>query len=121
MERSTNRPEKIDRYELMLRQAIRECPVPSKENPASNPFEAMELQIPFLADILYRLSVEHGIEWNVFRSDVLDLLTHERTVNVAAKGSVKTRPFAADLKDTHALIVLALDAMPPDPEGRPGE
>jgi hypothetical protein len=106
---------KHERYELMLRQALRECPVPSKEAAPSNPYEEIELRAPFLADILYRLSIEHGVSWNDFREEVLLLITNESPVKVGKRDGASKRGFAADLAATHSLIVLALDSMPPDP------
>jgi hypothetical protein len=104
----------LDRYQLILRQGLDEL------KPALSPQKAKAVaqqseMAPQLGDILYRLCVEHGIEFNGFRESSIELISQEKPVMSAARRAGK--PFAAEFEKFHPLILLALETMPPDAVG----
>lgn len=107
--------ELLDRYELILSQALDELGPLDLPDDQQEAFQTQALLAPDLGDILYRLSIEHGIEFTPFRETVISLISDHKPA-MAANGSGKERsePFAADLEEAHPLIILALEMMPPD-------
>lgn len=105
----------LERYELILSQALEELgPVDFPEE-AEKQFEVQALLAPDLGDILYRLSVEHGVAFTPFRETVISLISEPREAMAAhRRGPGSERPFAVDLEHAHALILLSLEMMPPD-------
>ncbi len=104
----------LEQYELVLDQALSE--LSQLETPAElNHLERQATLAPDLGDILYRLTVEHGIAFTPFRETVIALIT-ERQEALHAHGleGRGARPFAADVEHAHSLILLSLEMMPPD-------
>lgn len=103
--------ELLDRYQLILRQGLTEL----KPAISSQPSQALQEQTemaPLLGDILYRLCVEHGVEFNAFRESAIELISKEKPVPAGARRSAKS--FGAGFERFHPLILLALETMPPD-------
>ena len=110
----------LARYELIISQALTELNPPAiSTEPAQAAQQHGELAFG-LGDILYRLSIEHGVPFNQFRQDTIDLLTAQRPVTARApkaggKGQTPP-PFAASFAGYHPTILLALETMPQDLE-----
>jgi hypothetical protein len=105
----------LARYEQILSQGLTELgpvQVPQDEK------QAAALQVALasvLGDALYRLSIEHGVGYNPFRETVISLIADKKPALASRTGPARdTRPFAAKLSEHHALILLALEIMPPD-------
>lgn len=98
----------IERYQLILKQALDEM------KPAlagQEPDEHTDLAFA-LGDVLYRLCIEHGVEYNGFRDIAIDLISREKPVLSGARRPSKA--FGAGFEKFHPLILLALETMPPD-------
>lgn len=105
----------LDRYELILSQALRELGSLSMPEDQQEQFELQRTVAPDLGDILYRLSVEHGVAFTPFRETVITLISEPQKALTARKTrGGRPRPFAGDFEDAHGLILLALEVMPPD-------
>jgi len=105
----------LERYELILSQSVNELGPLDLPADLDQQFETQALLAPDLGDILYRLSVEHGVAFTPFRETVIALISEPQEAMAArGKGSPSGRPFAEGLEHAHALILLALEMMPPD-------
>jgi hypothetical protein len=104
--------ELLDRYQLILRQGLTELKPSISPQPAQAAQEQSEMA-PALGDILYRLCIEHGVEFNAFRESSIELITKEKPV--PAGGRRGSKAFGAGFERFHPLILLALETMPPDP------
>lgn len=98
-----------ERYDGLVRQAIGEVAV--GEMPTTPELLARVHQdfAQPLGDILYRLCIEYGIEWNEFRESTIDALVR-RPMKVGANGH---HPLAG-IEVYHDLVLLALETMPAD-------
>ena len=100
------------RYEHIILQALEELgPI---EVPESSE-QARELQgdlASTLGDVLYRLTIEHGVPFAPFRETVISILAGPEPASVAAFGKSSPRPFAAAFETEHPLVLLALEMMP---------
>jgi predicted secreted protein len=103
--------ELLDRYQLILKQGLSELKPAISAQPAQAAQEQGEMA-PALGDILYRLCIEHGVEFNGFRDSAIELISKEKPVVAGARRGAKS--FGAGLERFHSLIVLALETMPPD-------
>lgn len=104
----------LERYELILSQSLDELGPLDLPTDLDQQFEAQAMLAPDLGDILYRLSVEHGVAFTPFRETVITLISEpQEAMALRGKGAPR-RPFAADLEHAHALILLSLEMMPPD-------
>jgi hypothetical protein len=65
--------ELLDRYQLILRQGLSELKPEISPQPAQAIQEQGEMA-PALGDILYRLCIEHGVEFNGFRESAIELI-----------------------------------------------
>lgn len=94
----------LERYELILTQGVQELrervPEPPEGGWAVSAAED-------LGDILYRLTIEHGLPFATFRETVMGILLEE------ADTPNRTR-FAPEVARWHGLIVLALEMLPID-------
>lgn len=68
-----------------------------------------------LGDSLYRLCLEHGVEWNGFREACIAAFAGPAPILIGRQGRAP-EPFAAALTAQHPLILLALEIMPADPD-----
>ncbi len=103
-----------DRYDVLVKQAIGEVAVGDMP---TTPEMLARIHQDFaqpLGDILYRLCVEYGIDWNEFRESTIDALVR-RPLKVGAKSK---RPLEG-IEVYHDLVLLALETMPAD-ELEPG-
>jgi len=103
----------LDRYELILSQALQELgplEIPAEQQ---EQFEFQAVTAPDLGDVLYRLTVEHAVAFTPFRETVISLIT-QRSEVATTPGLRPGTPFAAHLEESHHLILLALEMMPPD-------
>jgi predicted secreted protein len=103
--------ELLDRYQLILRQGLSELKPAISPEPAQAAQEQSEMA-PAFGDILYRLCIEHGVEFNGFRESAIELITKEKPVPAGARRASKS--FGAGFERFHPLILLALETMPPD-------
>lgn len=105
----------LERYELILSQSLDELGPVAIPDDADKQFEVQALLAPDLGDILYRLTVEHSVAFTPFRETVIHLIgePHQAMATQRARGYPE-EPFAARLEHAHALILLALEMMPPD-------
>jgi predicted secreted protein len=103
--------ELLDRYQLILKQGLSELKPAISSQPARAAQEQSEMA-PALGDILYRLCIEHGVEFNGFREASIQLISIEKPVPAGARRGSKA--FGAGLERFHSLILLALETMPPD-------
>ena len=103
--------ELIDRYQLIIKQGLGELKPALSAQPAKAAQEQSEMA-PALGDILYRLCVEHGVEFNGFRESAIELISQEKPVMSGARR--QSKPFGAGFEKFHPLILLALETMPPD-------
>jgi hypothetical protein len=104
--------ELLDRYQLILRQGLTELKPAISSQPAQALQEQTEMAPPF-GDIIYRLCVEHGVEFNAFRESAIELISKEKPVAAGAHRAAK-KAFGAGFERFHPLILLALETMPPD-------
>ena len=105
-----------ERFELVVRQALEEVGVGEMPTTAELVARVHQDYAAPLGDALYRLCIEHGVEWNTFRESVIDaVLRRPAKVGAAAK-----RPLAG-VESFHDLILLAVETMPPDGLDVPGE
>ena len=105
----------LERYELILSQSLDELGPLAIPDDAERQFELQALLAPDLGDILYRLTIEHSVAFTPFRETVISLIAEPHQA-MASRGSrgYTDGPFAAHLEHAHALILLALEMMPPD-------
>ncbi len=68
-----------------------------------------------LGDSLYRLCIEHGLDWNGFRAACITAFAGPAPILIGREGG-SPQPFAMALSPHHPLLLLALEVMPPDPE-----
>jgi hypothetical protein len=110
--------ELLQRYETILGQGLVELGPFSSPPDDPTPQTALEVQAeraPDLGDILYRLTIEHGVPFTPFRETVISLISEpQEAVAAGARSKGGRRRFAADLEEAHPLILLALEMMPPD-------
>ncbi len=107
--------ELLARYELILTQALAELGPVTRPKSAEKAFEADAIAAPDLGDILYRLCIEHGVAYTPFRETVIKLISDPApTARVSKSGQTRTKPFGDAMLADHALILLALEMMPPD-------
>lgn len=107
----------LERYELILSQGLKELAGAEIASEESEGLDLEAMLAPVLGDVLYRLTIEHGVAFTPFRETVLALISESqphRAVAGPRSASSARRPFAADLADAHGLIILALEVMPPD-------
>ena len=104
--------ELLERYQLILRQGLDELKPTLSPQPAKAALEQSEMA-PALGDIIYRLCIEHGVDFNGFRDSTIELISQEKPVMSGARGASKA--FGAGFEKFHPLILLALETMPPDP------
>ena len=104
--------ELLDRYELILTQAVEELGELEIPEDRKKAYELQAILAPTLGDILYRLTVEHGIEYTPFRETVIGLIADQDSVHAAPD-----EVFAPESQDLHSLILLALEMMPADSPG----
>lgn len=106
----------LERYELILQQALDELghiAVPTTDEEA---FDQQAELAPALGDILYRLTIEHGVPFTEFRDTVIRLISAEPSEKLeGASSEPEQDAFARALEPRHGLILLALEVMPPDP------
>jgi predicted secreted protein len=103
--------ELLDRYQLILRQGLTELKPEISTQPAQAAHDQSEMA-PALGDILYRLCIEHGVEFNGFRESAIELISKEKPVPAGARRAPKA--FGAGFERFHPLILLALETFPPD-------
>lgn len=107
--------ELLARYELILQQGLAELGPVRRPANIQKAFEADAMAAPDLGDILYRLCIEHGVAYTPFRESVIKLISEPAPMSRSSgTGQHRVKPFAADMAEDHALIVLALELMPPD-------
>jgi hypothetical protein len=107
----------LQRYELILAQALEELAALGLEADSDEGLDLDATLAPPFGDILYRLTVEHGVGFTPFRETVLSLISESephRAVAGSRSGRLPGRNFAASLAQAHGLIILALEMMPPD-------
>jgi len=107
--------ELIKRYEIMLQQALDELgpfEFPEDEELVQEVCDALA---PAVADVLYRLSIEHGVSFAPFKETVIAILSGQQPALVAQGAKKEPRPFAADLEPAHSMFILALEMMPTEP------
>lgn len=68
-----------------------------------------------LGDVLYRLCIEHGVEWNGFREACIAAFAGPAPILIGRQGRAP-EPFAIAIAGHHPLILLALEMMPADPD-----
>ncbi|MAG57758.1 MAG: hypothetical protein CMJ83_15835 [Planctomycetes bacterium] len=107
--------ELLERYELILCQALDELGPVDMPTERHKVFEVQAVLAPDLGDILYRLTVEHGVAFTPFRETVISLISEpsEAVARRSASAGLDG-PFANDVEHAHPLILLALEMMPPD-------
>ena len=107
--------ELLERYEVILNQALKELGPIELPKDSQKAFQVQAVLAPVLGDILYRLTVEHGVAFTPFRESVISLIA-DRKPALAPSGAPAPAPrgFAAALEASHPLILLALEMMPPD-------
>lgn len=107
--------ELLERYELILTQALKELGPVELPADAQKAFQVQAVLAPVLGDVLYRLTIEHGVAFTPFRESVINLIADRKPAIAggSATGS-RPRPFASKLEPVHPLILLALEMMPPD-------
>ena len=109
--------ELLERFELILSQGLDELAQTQVDEESDSGLDLQALLAPTLGDILYRLTIEHGVSYTTFRDTVISLISESKPQRAVA-GSRGTdgdgRPFAARLAKSHSLIILALEMMPPD-------
>src|SRR5262245_12408541 len=103
--------ELLERYQLILKQGLGELKPALSPQPAKAAQEQSEMA-PALGDILYRLCIEHGVEFNGFRESAIELISQEKPVPSGARRASKV--FGAGFEKFHPLILLALETMPPE-------
>lgn len=103
----------LERYELILQQSLDELGEPKKTLTDEEAFDQQADLAPQLGDILYRLTIEHGVPFSNFRDTVIRLIS-EPTQAVTKRDGAPLGLFAAALEPKHGLILLALEVMPPD-------
>ncbi len=111
--------ELLERYELIFFQALNELNPPALSESAPELARQHGELAPPLGDILYRLAIEHGVPYNQFRRDSIELLVLQKPVTAPAgkRAAKKSAPeFAAAVQKYHPLLLLALETMPPDSE-----
>lgn len=108
--------ELLAHYEVILQQGLAELGPVKRPRSADKAFEADAVAAPDLGDILYRLCIEHGVSYTPFRETVINILATATTPPSPSSrsGQARVRPFADNIEADHALIVLALEMMPPD-------
>jgi hypothetical protein len=103
--------ELIERYQTILKQGLAELKPTLSPQAAKAAQEQSDLA-PAFGDILYRLCIEHGVEFNAFRESAIELISQEKPVLSGARRGSKA--FGAGFEKFHPLILLALETMPPD-------
>ncbi|MSR75187.1 MAG: hypothetical protein EXS14_06945 [Planctomycetes bacterium] len=107
--------ELLAHYEVILHQGIEELGPVKRPASAEKALEADAMAAPELGDILYRLCIEHGTAYTPFRETVIKIISDPAPVAKASKNAgTRVRPFADSMHADHALIILALEMMPPD-------
>jgi len=102
----------LERYELILRQGIGELGPPEMPADREKAFELQGLLAPQLGDVLYRLTIEHGVAFAPCRETIIGLIADHRPIEMEREGEHGQRRFATDLEELHPLILLALEMMP---------
>jgi hypothetical protein len=103
--------ELLEHYQLILRQGLAELNPTLSPQPAKAALEQSDMA-PALGDILYRLCIEHAVDFNAFRESSIELISQEKPVLSGVRRASK--PFGAGFEKFHSLILLALETMPPD-------
>lgn len=97
----------FDRYEGILSQAIAESA------PSGAPAVTAGERAAKLGDVLYRLAIEHGVEFNAFRETCITAFAGPAPILVGRKVGPPL-PFGADVAKDQPLLLLAFEMMPPD-------
>jgi hypothetical protein len=97
----------FDRYEGVLAQALVELDSLGLSDVTAGERAAK------LGDILYRLSIEHGFEFNTFRESCIAAFAGPAPILIGRKTGPPA-PFAAATSKDHPLLLLAFEMMPPD-------
>ena len=105
----------LEKYELILDQALEELGHFDTLDYRENHLEIQALMAPRLGDIVYRLTVEHDVAFTPFRETVIGLIAERQEAVAPHNPNRETaRPFAARIEYAHSLILLSLEMMPPD-------
>jgi len=105
----------IERYEIMLEQALEELgpfEFPEDEQLLRDVRDALA---PAVADVLYRLTIEHGVSFAPFKETVIAILSGQQPALVAHGAKQEPRPFGANMEPAHSMFLLALELMPTEP------
>lgn len=108
--------ELLERYELILTQGLKELGPVDLPKDSQKAFQVQAVLAPVLGDILYRLTIEHGVAFTPFRETTISLIADKKPALAGGKpaGGAPGRPFAHKLEAAQGLILLALEMMPAD-------
>jgi hypothetical protein len=100
----------FDRYEEVLAQSLAE--LEASAIPSAGETTAGE-RAAKIGDILYRLSIEYGFEFNTFREACIAAFAGPAPILIGRKSGPPV-PFAQAVAKDHPLLLLAFEMMPPD-------